>query len=157
MEHLERVVVSGQPSIGYFSQTFLLLIFIFFASQSNRIYNSDLSNIIPTRNIQQMQLDWHNLGEVLYRKWHVYDMGWQSESLQIENFHVCGAQFGGPIAFISNIKKTGEEAKTKLKIFTSSGVRIAEVDWDASKRVVGMGWSDLEQLVVVLDDGTNSS
>ena len=104
-----------------------------------------------------MQADWHNLGEVLYRKWHVYDMGWQNEAMQIENFQVCGAQFGGPIAMIRDNRKssTSEDGKAKLRIFTSSGLKIAEVDWDSSRKVIGMGWSDLEQLVMVLDDGEN--
>ena len=104
-----------------------------------------------------MQADWHNLGEVLYRKWHVYDMGWEEEGIQIENYFVCGAQFGGPVAMIRDDRKntaTAEE-KGKLRIYTSSGIKIAEVDWDSSRKVAGMGWSDLEQLVIVLDDGTN--
>lgn len=101
-----------------------------------------------------MQADWHNLGEVLYRKWHVYDMGWQDHTIQIENYLVCGAQFGGPLAMISKI--VTPEEKSKLRIFTSSGLRIAEVDWDSSRKVAGMGWSDLEQLVIVLDDGNES-
>lgn len=105
-----------------------------------------------------MQSDWHNLGDVLYRKWHVYDMGWTHENVQIDNFHVCGAQFGGPLAMIRDDRKasgstSNEDMKGKLYIYTSSGCRVAAVGWDGSKRVAGMGWSDQEQLVIVLDDG----
>ena len=102
------------------------------------------------------QTNWHNLGDVLYRKWHVYDMGWNQpggDKMKIENFKVCGSQFGGPLAMIRDERKNaGEDLKSKLWIYTSSGNKIAEVDW-GSKQVAGMGWSDLEQLVVVLEDG----
>ena len=118
----------------------------------------------------QMQGDWNALGDVLYRKWHVYDMGW-GENMQIEDFHVCGAPFGGPLALIRDDRKPqgSPNSKPKLRIFTSSGNIIAEVlvivfvalfvifscqiEW-SDRRVVGMGWSDQEQLVVVLEDGT---
>ena len=52
---------------------------------------------------------------------------------------------------------SNEEMKGKLLIYTSSGLLIAQVAWDTSKRVAGMGWSDQEQLVIVLDDGTDTN
>jgi hypothetical protein len=126
-----------------------------------------------------MQNDWHSLGEVSYRKWHVYDMEWQGSSNtpqkdgnagitddSLNNCIVCGAQFGGPLAVIkdtrkqSNAKDSGSTGPSssiaqegKLKIYTSAGSKMAEVNWDPNKKIVGMGWSDLENLVVVLDDG----
>jgi hypothetical protein len=102
-----------------------------------------------------MQADWHNLGDALYRKWHVYDMGLHSEGFQLDNYTICGAQYGGPIAMINDDKKgnLNEENGKKLLIFKSSGLKISEIEWDLSRRVVGMGWSDEEQLLVVLEDG----
>ena len=76
-----------------------------------------------------MQSDWNALGEVLYRKWHVYDMGW-GENMQVDDFHMCGAPFGGPIAVIRDDKKnsiSNDGSKSKLRIFTSSGRIIGEV------------------------------
>lgn len=74
--------------------------------------------------------------------------------MQIDGYHVCGAQFGGPLAMIRDERKVStEEIKSRLRIFTSSGLSIADVEWDASKRVAGMGWSDQEQLIIVLEDG----
>mmetsp|Transcript_15400 Transcript_15400/g.23213 ORF Transcript_15400/g.23213 Transcript_15400/m.23213 type:complete len:848 (-) Transcript_15400:170-2713(-) len=102
-----------------------------------------------------MQGDWNALGEVLYRKWQTYDMQWGSD-MHIEDFQMCGAPFGGPLAMIRDEKKfvalSGETAKSKLRIFTSAGRKLAEIDWN-DRRVVGMGWSDHEQLVIVLEDG----
>ena len=80
-----------------------------------------------------MQGDWNALGEVPYRKWCVYDMNWneKEESIQIEDYNVCGAPFGGPIALIRDEKKlvqlNEEHLKPKLKIFTSSGRKLSEV------------------------------
>jgi vacuolar protein sorting-associated protein 16 len=77
-----------------------------------------------------MQGDWNALGEVLYRKWHVYDMGW-GEKMQIDDYIVCGAPFGGPLATIRDDKRLqylpSDGTKTKIRIYTSSGRKIAEV------------------------------
>jgi hypothetical protein len=103
-----------------------------------------------------MQADWHKLGDVWYRKWHAYDMRWLND-IEIDDYMICGAQFGGPLALILKEEKLkaldyGQQQR-KLKIYTSSGIKMAEVDWDAKQRVSGMGWSDQEQLVIVIEDG----
>jgi hypothetical protein len=76
-----------------------------------------------------MQADWNALGEVLYRKWHVYDMGWGET--QIEDYNICGAPFGGPLATLLNDRKlvalSGENAKPKLRIYSSAGKKLSEV------------------------------
>lgn len=100
--------------------------------------------------------DWHPLGAILYRKWQVYDMAWDSK-IKLENFIVCGAPFGGPIAMMLDAKRSGHlpEMETfinKLFIKTSSGNHIATIDWD-DKAIIGMGWSDQEHLVTVLENG----
>ena len=78
-----------------------------------------------------MQSDWNSLGDVLYRKWHVYDMAWLDQ-IQIEDYHMIGAPFGGPIALIRDDRKAPSHPqentdKPKLQIFTSAGHLIAEV------------------------------
>ena len=106
-----------------------------------------------------MYTDWHSLGDVLYRKWHVYDMAWKDEKdFNTHNFHVCGAPFGGPLAIIkddlrSNTSLLSNSAiDSKLWIYTSSGNQLAEVSLEP-KKIAGSGWNDQEQLVTVQEDG----
>ncbi len=119
--------------------------------------------------------DWYALGAVQYRKWHIYDMNWtaaaaaggnettQETPINLENYLVCGAPFGGPVAMIpdnrrsnstSNLQQpSGNDSfKNKLLIFTSSGMPLAEIDWQ-DRPVMGMGWTDHENLVVIADNG----
>lgn len=95
-----------------------------------------------------MDIDICNLGEVSYRKWHVYDMKWGDE-IKDEKYMFCGSSFGGPIAAIPDPRKN---LSGFLKIFSSSGRKIAEVPWEG-KKLAGMGWSDKEQLIIVLEEG----
>jgi vacuolar protein sorting-associated protein 16 len=81
-----------------------------------------------------MQSDWNALGEVLYRKIPVYEMKWKgsdNDNLHIDDYLICGAPFGGPLAMIRDDKKlvplSDENMNPKLRIFTSSGNLIAEV------------------------------
>ena len=142
------------------------------------------------------QQDWHSLGEVLYRKWNLYDMaGWKEHKVKLEDYsRVCGAQYGGPVALIRESPDAGKAGSSstkvvvempwveggtaagasgtgaggaqppaapapevpppKLFIYTSSGLKISECDWLFPGKVVGLGWGDQEQLVVVMDDAT---
>lgn len=105
--------------------------------------------------------DWHSLGEVPYRKFPLYDtMGW-ADSIQIEEYAICGANFGGPLALMRSKRKTSKKSevsgvpgdmKPKLSLYTLSGNLMVDIDWE-HKRVAGMGWSDREEIVVVLEDG----
>lgn len=80
-----------------------------------------------------MQGDWNALGDILYRKIPVYEMKWKggNEDLHIDDYLVCGAPFGGPLAMIRDDKKfvplSEENLNPKLRIFTSSGNLLAEV------------------------------
>lgn len=76
-----------------------------------------------------MYADWHALGDLLYRKWHVYDMEW-GENMNIDEYMICGAPFGGPLAMIRDDKKlipVGADMRAKLWIFTSAGQMLAQV------------------------------
>lgn len=53
----------------------------------------------------------------------------------------------------SNSSSASQLPTEKLRLFTTAGTLLAEVPWDISKRIIGMGWSDLENLMIVLDDG----
>lgn len=70
------------------------------------------------------QQDWHSLGEVLYRKWNIYDMGWKPEKIKLEEHRVCGAQFGGPIAVIRESAEAGAQMGVK-----SSNKVVVEMPW----------------------------
>lgn len=108
-----------------------------------------------------MSNDWHALGSVQYRKWHVYDMAWDVDPLgrpfALENFVVCGAPFGGPIAMYLDPKKPGNDATkpTYLLIYTSSGVKLAQFEW-RDQPIVGIGWTDKLNLVVVAENGLST-
>jgi hypothetical protein len=97
--------------------------------------------------------DWHSLGEVPYRKFPVYEtMGWGTD-IQIEDYMVCGSPFGGPLAMMKDTRKgTHYTLGVRLSLCTLSGIKIADISLE-NKRVVGMGWSDREELVIVLEDG----
>jgi len=102
--------------------------------------------------------DWYALGDCQYRKWHIYDMDWQNGAtpMELENYLVCGSPFGGPVAMIPDTKRIASLPdyidKKKLLIFTSAGKKLGEIDW-TERPVIGMGWTDLEQLAVMSEDG----
>lgn len=102
--------------------------------------------------------DWHALGSVQYRKWHVYDMAWASDlskPFPLENYVTCGAPFGGPIAMYLDPKRlqeaTGKTSVT-VSMYSSSGHKISEMEW-TDRPIVSLGWSDQELLVVVAENG----
>ena len=110
--------------------------------------------------------DWHTLGEVSYRKFPVYEtMGW-GDSIQIEDYKLYGSIFGGPLAMMkinrksahkgTTVKNTLGEAISTLCLYTSAGIEIATIEWEKMK-IVGMGWSDREELAVVSEDGECAS
>jgi hypothetical protein len=98
--------------------------------------------------------DWHPLGQVSYRKWQVYDMEW-IDKFNLQNFNVCGAPFGGPIAISLDNKNANpsSEYKSKVLIYTSSGVKISEISLGDHYNLVCMGWSDQEHLITLLENG----
>ena len=98
--------------------------------------------------------EWHSLGEVPYRKFTVYDkLGWD-ESFRIDDYVICGSTFGGPLALLKEGKKgiNGDKKETQLLLYTASGNKLAEIEWD-HRKICGMGWCDREELVVVVEDG----
>lgn len=122
------------------------------------------------------------LGDVLYRKWTVYSpLAWLDHGVRIEQLsEVCGAPYGGPIAIVREDKQqlkaggggsdkvnsdSGDAAAASkaaskkqaptLMIFTSSGILLAEVEWEKTKKIAGMGWTDQENLIIVLGDNSS--
>ncbi|XP_077525219.1 vacuolar protein sorting-associated protein 16 homolog [Amblyomma americanum] len=100
--------------------------------------------------------DWSPLGkDVYYRKFELYSMDWQAQNLELSDFIVAAAPFGGPIALIRDDCKA---ARIKLgsgcliHLFSASGKTLGNIKHDTGA-IVAMGWSNVESLVVVQRDG----
>ncbi|KAF5731337.1 Vacuoleless1 (VCL1) isoform 2 [Tripterygium wilfordii] len=101
--------------------------------------------------------EWQLLYNRYYRKPELYPMRWKHVDLS-RNKIAC-ASFGGPIAVIRDDSKIvqlySESALRKLRIFTSSGVLLAETIWKhPGGRLIGMSWTDDQTLVCIVQDGT---
>ena len=99
--------------------------------------------------------DWHPLGDVFFRKFELYSMQWR-DSVDLSKYTICAAAYGGPIALARcelKSAKTGLAPKPIIYIFTSSGSEMANIRWN-SGNLLKMGWSCVEDLVCVQDDGS---
>ncbi|KAJ1439405.1 Vps16, N-terminal region-domain-containing protein [Ochromonadaceae sp. CCMP2298] len=111
-----------------------------------------------------MLADSHPLGNILYRKWPMYEMLWGDEK-HLEDYVIRGAPFGGPIAMMHAPRLTGSGGRDrgdkgekdrggeKILICTSAGYQLAKIAWEGEGELVGMGWSDQEHLLTVADNG----
>lgn len=84
-------------------------------------------------------------------------MCWQN--VDLSRHKVACSRFGGPIAIIRDDSKIvqlrAESARPRLLIFSSSGVLLASAPWDRpGGRLIGLGWTDDEILMCVVQDGT---
>lgn len=101
--------------------------------------------------------EWQALYNRYYRKSENYSMVWQK--MDLSRHKVACARFGGPIAVIRDDSKIvqlyAESARRKLQIFNSAGRLLASSVWDRpGGRLIGLGWTDEETLVCVVQDGT---
>lgn len=83
----------------------------------------------------------------------------QWKHIDLSRNKVACAPFGGPIAVIRDDSKIvqlyAESALRKLRIFNSAGVQISETVWKhPGGRLIGMAWTDDQNLVCVVQDGT---
>ncbi|RCH85013.1 Vacuolar protein sorting-associated protein 16, partial [Rhizopus azygosporus] len=90
--------------------------------------------------------DWTELHDRFYK---------QSD---LSKFMIAGAQYGGPIAMIRDDRKVlllqkQQPIKPTIYMYTSAGKLIEQIQWDRGK-IVGLGWTEQEQLVVVTEDGS---
>eukprot|EP00941_MAST-03F_sp_MAST-3F-sp1_P000467 g467.t1 len=104
---------------------------------------------------------WREMGDgaeaVQYRNFDVYQMQWEGH-VNLSDFIVSCAPFGGPVALILDISKIVvlEKYGSKtppLMICTSSGRTIARVPWEHHEKIIQIGWNAQENLVIVLEDG----
>ncbi|CAG8834305.1 22864_t:CDS:2, partial [Cetraspora pellucida] len=82
-------------------------------------------------------------------------MSWKH--MDLSKYMIAGAAFSGPIAMIRDDKKVLTLQKQQLVkhtfyIYTSAGKLMGQLEWDKG-RMIKMGWTDAEQLVVVMGDG----
>lgn len=103
--------------------------------------------------------DWNQLYNKFYRKFDVYEMLWNH--IELDQYIVAGAKHGGPIALVRNQRKVlllgmandADGRKPKMRIFTAAGQLICSFEWN-HKGLVAMEWSDREELICVLEDGS---
>eukprot|EP00271_Cylindrocystis_brebissonii_P000758 TRINITY_DN10976_c0_g1_i1.p1 TRINITY_DN10976_c0_g1~~TRINITY_DN10976_c0_g1_i1.p1 ORF type:complete len:853 (+),score=157.26 TRINITY_DN10976_c0_g1_i1:467-3025(+) len=101
--------------------------------------------------------EWIEIHDCFYSKKELYTMAWQGVDLR-ENIVAC-APFGGPIAVVRDqqlLQKIGGPLLVPhIQIFTSAGKLLAVVPFKHSGgRIVGLGWTEEENLACVVLDGT---
>jgi hypothetical protein len=98
---------------------------------------------------------WNKLYDRYYRKQEIYNMQW-GEDVDLSKMKVSGAPFSGPLALLRDTSKisivSASTVRNSLNIYSSAGGLLAEIPWKRGK-VVEMGWTEREKLIVVLDDG----
>ncbi|PGH27681.1 hypothetical protein AJ80_00696 [Polytolypa hystricis UAMH7299] len=101
--------------------------------------------------------DWEKVGDQFYRKTRIYDAVFD-EDLELENYIIAGAPYGGAIALYRDESKLQryrdpQTARSSIDIYSCSGTRISRINWEHGS-IRGLGWSDDEKLLVVTEDGT---
>ncbi|CAI7634428.1 hypothetical protein N7533_004721 [Penicillium manginii] len=101
--------------------------------------------------------NWEKLGDSFYRKIPVYDAVFDEE-VELENYIVAGAPYGGAIALYRDDNKPfrlrdSQALRSGIDIYSCSGKLINQINWDQTT-IRGLGWSDKEELLVVAEDGT---
>lgn len=101
-------------------------------------------------------LEWSSLQDVFYRKSDIYHLTWGIDSLA--DYLITSAKNGGLLALIrdpSKLVSLGKAAllKPKIHIYTSAGQLVESIPWEASDKIVKLGFTSQEQLAVVLEEG----
>ncbi|KAF9437396.1 hypothetical protein BGZ76_000869 [Entomortierella beljakovae] len=78
--------------------------------------------------------------------------------MDLSKYMVAAAPFGGPLALVRDDRKVQllqkqQPTKPSINLYTSSGKAMETIQWDKG-RIVGMGWTETEHLLCVLEDGT---
>ncbi|KAL9590998.1 MAG: hypothetical protein Q9203_000194 [Teloschistes exilis] len=101
--------------------------------------------------------NWEKVGDRFYRKIKLYDAVFDQD-LELENYIVAGAPYGGAIALFRDTDKLQtyrgtQAAKSSIDVYSYAGKLIRRINWDKGA-VRGLGWSEDERLLVIADDGT---
>ncbi|GAA6059266.1 hypothetical protein JCM10212_006659 [Sporobolomyces blumeae] len=99
-----------------------------------------------------------------YRRLELYDLaGTALSQLDLDDHWVVPAPLSGPIAVMRDPHKpvllTSDSVaysarKHTVSIFSSSGLLLQVVQWDTPTKIVQLGWTASEQLVILTQDGT---
>jgi hypothetical protein len=103
---------------------------------------------------------WDQLAERYYRKREIYHLEWPIEKFDLSKYTASAAAHGGPLALTLDAHKlvnvsTSGIGVDQIHVFSSAAQRLAAFSLKKSLgRLVSVAWSETEQVVVVLDDGT---
>ncbi|PWN40711.1 hypothetical protein IE81DRAFT_325313 [Ceraceosorus guamensis] len=100
--------------------------------------------------------EWHSLQDVFYRRNQVYSLSWAIDDLS--NYKLAAAPNGGLLALVRDPAKLVALGKVsnlrpKIQVYTSAGQLVESIPWNASDRIIALGFTDDEQLIVVLEEG----
>jgi hypothetical protein len=104
---------------------------------------------------------WEQLENRFFRRVELYEMDWvhrdSGQGIGLERYIVATGPLGGMIAMFRDPKvaaraRAGQRGPT-IDVFTASGFFESSIKWDKA-RIVSIGWSDDEMLVVVAEDAT---
>ncbi|KAK3721544.1 Vacuolar protein sorting-associated protein 16 [Vermiconidia calcicola] len=101
--------------------------------------------------------DWTRVGDRFYRRTQLYDSIFDPD-LELENYIVTGAPYSGAVALYRDESKIysfrgSKTAKSSIDLYSCAGKLIRRITWDKG-RIVAVGWSAEERLLVVTNDGT---
>ncbi|KAJ5653810.1 Vps16N-terminal [Penicillium lividum] len=101
--------------------------------------------------------NWEKVGDSFYRKIPIYDAIFDEE-VELENYIVAGAPYGGAIALYRDESKPirlrdSQASRSCIDVYSCSGKQINRINWEQAT-IRGIGWSDKEELLVVAEDGT---
>ncbi|SPC62637.1 related to vacuolar protein sorting 16 [Ustilago sp. UG-2017b] len=101
--------------------------------------------------------EWTSLQDTFYRRTELYALNWGIDSLA--DYVVAASSNGGLIALVrdpTRLVSLGKASllKPKVSVYTAAGQLIESIPWDPSLRIIALDFNALEQLVVVLEEGT---
>ncbi|XP_078037953.1 vacuolar protein sorting 16 [Augochlora pura] len=110
-------------------------------------------NFFSSDMLAMLTANWFPLEDAFIRKFKLYPLSFQNE-VSDTNLLVA-APYGGPIAITRDPKKFVKvhgSSKPVIYMYTSAGKLTAKLQWSGGQ-LVGMGWSEQEELLCVQDDG----
>ena len=102
---------------------------------------------------------WQALGDHQYRTVKLYESMLWGEDVNIDDYLVVAAPFGGPIALardptkVTAFRLAGPGASDSITIYSAAGRLMGHAHTETS-RLVGIGWTSTEHLVVVHESGS---
>eukprot|EP00038_Savillea_parva_P008583 m.177865 g.177865 ORF g.177865 m.177865 type:complete len:861 (-) comp14437_c0_seq1:84-2666(-) len=102
---------------------------------------------------------WQQLDNRFYRRVELYDMDWVhkdgGQGIGLDQFMVSVAPFGGAIALARDpkvaFKARAGVTRPTIDVYSAAGFFVNSIKWDKG-RIVALGWTDEELLVIVSED-----